>query len=55
MAKYCFTVVFERELSHEEINELEFALSAQCEDYGAYVSQLIHVEPKKEPEKDSTS
>lgn len=41
MHKYRFTVVFERELSHEEINELEMALAAQCEDYGPYVMQLL--------------
>ena len=48
MAKYTFTMVFERELSHEEVNDLEMALWAQCEDFRPSVAQLVRVYPKQQ-------
>ena len=50
MAKqYKFIVELDRELSHEEMNELEIALWAQCEDYHCLNAQLVEI-PNKQPD-----
>lgn len=49
MAMYKFIIELDRELSHEEMNELEIALWAQCEDYGCLNAQLVGV-PKQQTE-----
>jgi len=44
MAKrYRFVMTLDRELTQEELHDLEFALYAQCEDYGCENSKLFAV------------
>lgn len=49
MAKYQFIFVLEKELTHEEINDLEYSLHAQIEDFSVTASQLVEVTPKETP------
>jgi hypothetical protein len=51
--RYRFIVIFERDLTHEEVNDLECALSAQCEDYGPFISQLVKAEDTIKDDDDS--
>lgn len=49
MNKYRFTIIFDKELTHEEVNQLEIALCAQCEDIGFSNAQLIAIDDRKSP------
>lgn len=48
MQKYRFTVILERELTHEEFNKLEIAFCDFCDQYGYSFAELVQVENKNE-------